>query len=75
MILIIDKMAVDTSLFRACCMNRSLHLVNFVYKPDGHEEVSRPILFESLHDTRRFFHEYFRARLFGEHEYEFRGEA
>lgn len=76
MILVIEKLPIDTSLFKACCMNERLHLVNFIYQPDGIEpETSLPILFESLHDTQRFFHEYFQAKFFDEPVYEFRGEA
>ena len=76
MILVIEKLPIDTSLFKACCMNERLHLVNFIYQPEGFEgETSMPILFESLYDTQRFFHEYLKAKFYNEPVYEFIGEA
>lgn len=76
MILIIEKLPIDTTIFHSCCMNERLHLVNFIYQPEGLEcETSLPILFESLHDTQRFFHEYLKAKFYDEPVYEFIGEA
>ena len=76
MILVIEKLPIDTSLFKACCMNERLHLVNFIYQHGDFEgEILMPILFENLHDTQQFFHEYFQAKFFDEPVYEFKGEA
>ena len=76
MLVIIDKYPIDTSLFRACCLNERLDLVYFIHKPQGYEgEISLPILFENGWDTKRFFDEYCTAKYNDEPVYEFEGEA
>ena len=76
MLVIIDKYPIDTSLFRACCLNERLDLVYFIHKPQGYEgEISLPILFENRWDTKRFFDEYYTAKYNDEPVYEFEGEA
>ena len=41
----------------------------------GTGEISLPVLFENVHDTRRFFDEYCTAQYNNEPVYEFEGEA
>lgn len=76
MIVIIDKYPLDTTLFRSCCINEHLMLVYFIHRPQGQQgEISLPVLFENVHDTRRFFDEYCTAQYNNELVYEFEGEA
>ena len=73
---IIDGCIIDSRLFRCCCINERLHLVYFIHRPAGYEgELSLPILFESLDDTREFFEGYCNALYDGECEYTFSREA
>lgn len=76
MIAIIDKYPLDTSLFRGCIINERLCLVYFIHRPQGLEgEISLPVLFENVWDTKRFFEEYCNSIYDNEPVYEFEGEA
>lgn len=76
MTVIIDKYPIDTDIFKGCAINERLHMAYFISKPVGMEgEITLPVLFESLEDTRIFFDGYCNALYSNESIYEFRGEA
>lgn len=76
MIVIIDKYQLDTSLFKGCVINERLCLVYFIYRQQRLEgEISLPVLFENVWETRRFFEEYCNSIYDNEPVYEFEGEA
>lgn len=76
MLVIIDKYALDSSLFRNCCINERLNLVCFIHRPKGIEgELQLVILFENACDTKQFYTEYHNALYNNDPQYEFKGEA
>lgn len=76
MLVIIDKIPIESSLFRNCCINERLNLVYFIHRPRGMEgELQLAVLFENACDTRRFYTEYHNALYNNDPTYEFVGEA
>ena len=73
---VINDCILDSNLFRCCCINERLRLVYFIHRPKGLEgELSLPVLFDSLEETKRFFDGYCNALYDWLPEYRYTGEA